>query len=152
MEAERTAAAAARAEKEAEELLFEPPPAPAMNERWEYKLISWASATQAVQGTPPSGMVNPKKYLWKNEFVIKGPGEELESRLGYSDYEEDTGARTVKIQDLLNEFGAEGWELISETILDTTIVGNHAGWSKIGTPVEIRWILKRRVETQDEDR
>lgn len=117
-----------------------------MSERWEYRLILWSSATKIEgEGTYPSGK-SKRKVLFKNEFQIRGPGELLETRLGYSNHDEDADVETVKIYDLLNEYGAQGWELVSETVLDTTIVSNHAGWAKLGTPIEIRWILKRRVE------
>lgn len=107
----------------------------------------WTSATESrSEGTYPSGKPKRKQF-WKSEFVIVESGKEPEARLGYSNFEADEGAETVKIQDLLAEFGAQGWELLSETVLDTTIVSNHGGWSQVGTPIQIRWILKRRVES-----
>ncbi|HYH54558.1 MAG TPA: hypothetical protein VD761_10555 [Solirubrobacterales bacterium] len=112
-----------------------------MRERWEYKTISWASATDLPF------LRTSDERVWRNEFSIRETGKGLERRLGYSNHREDDGAEMVKIQDLLNEFGAQGWELVSETVMDTTIVSDHAGWSKVGTPIEIRWILKRRVQS-----
>lgn len=118
-----------------------------MTDRWEYKLIHWASSTKFVnEGTHPGGQPKRKQY-WKSEFKIIESGREPETLLASSSHVEDAGAKTASIQDLLNEFGAEGWELVSETVLDTTIVTSQIGWPKAGTPIEIRWTLKRRVES-----
>jgi hypothetical protein len=116
-----------------------------MTERWEYKLIVWSSVTETrgEPGTYPSGE-SKRKIFWRSQFKITTAGEEPETRLNYSNHDEDEGRDRHSIENLLNEFGAEGWELVSEAVLDNTIVSNHAGWPKVGTPVEVRWIMKRR--------
>jgi hypothetical protein len=118
-----------------------------MSDRWEYKLIYWSFSTkfEGELGTYPSGE-SKRKQFWRVQLQSRESGKEPDDRLSYSNFGEDLGADTVKIQDLLNEFGAQGWELVSETVLDTTLVSDQNGWSKAGTPIEIRWILKRKVE------
>jgi hypothetical protein len=45
----------------------------------------------------------------------------------------------------LNKLGGEGWEMISETTPESTIISQQYGWNEVGVPVLYRWMLKRRV-------
>jgi hypothetical protein len=118
-----------------------------MSERWEYTLIYWTYSTkfEGEEIAFPSGERQPKQ-LWRAEFRIVRPGGESESRLGYSTYPKDEEVEETQIAALLNELGAEGWELVSETVYDSTIVSARGGWQKAGMPIEVRWTLKRRLE------
>jgi hypothetical protein len=44
---------------------------------------------------------------------------------------------------LLNDLGAEGWELTTGTIMETTLVAGLFGWSTVGTPVRQYYTFKR---------
>lgn len=107
-----------------------------MSEAWEYKLISWTSSRAPERSLLPLG----RPYGTEEWFLIREAGKEPESRSADSDYLEG-GERGIL--DLLEEFGGEGWELVSETVLDTTIESDRAGWDQVGVPVRIRWILRR---------
>src|SRR5690349_19793073 len=48
---------------------------------------------------------------------------------------------------LLNELGAEGWDLVSETVRKTTITAGALGWNDVGTPISIVYTFKRERES-----
>jgi len=115
-----------------------------LTERWEYKAILWVSSAELRnEGRRPSGALKTNWY-YRSEFQIYEGRNEPERRLNFSTHDEDEGAETVKIHDLLAEFGAEGWELVSETVLDSVIFEKSEGWSQVGAPLKIRWMMKRR--------
>jgi hypothetical protein len=121
-----------------------------LTERWEYKAILWVSSAELRnEGRHPSGALK-RKWYYRSEFQIYEGDKELERRLNASTYSEDEDAETVKIQELLGEFGAEGWELVSENVLNSVIVDESEGWSQVGTPTTIRWMMKRRGAAQVE--
>jgi hypothetical protein len=118
-----------------------------LNQRWEYKLILWTTFTEVRDdGRHPAGTPKNQRRVWQSKFEIKEAGKEPESRLSSSTYEEDSDAEKVKLEDLLAECGIEGWELVSETVMDTAFVGRSQGWSEVGSPIEIRWIMKRPAQ------
>jgi len=121
-----------------------------MSEGWEYKLILWTSSTELRdEGRHPSGRPKSTRY-WRSEFHIAQSGMEAEKRLAYSTYDKDEGIERVSLGELLAEFGAEGWELVSETVLDSVVVPKDQGWSNVGTPTQVRWVMKRRAQSQIE--
>lgn len=123
-----------------------------MTQPWEYKAVLWVSSAELRnEGRHPSGAIK-KKWYYRSEFQIHEGGRELDRRLNHSTYGEDEGAETVNIQDLLAELGAEGWELVSESVLNSVIVDKSEGWSQVGIPITIRWMLKRPAQTRIEVR
>ncbi len=47
---------------------------------------------------------------------------------------------------LIDELGSDGWELVAETVRETTVVESHYGWDSVGTPIRVSWIFKRLAE------
>lgn len=107
-----------------------------MSDRWEYMSLIWQQVARQL---------HESESEWQAEFFIRRGlgGSESETRRHY-DYgmEEDPKTNLV---DLLNEFGAEGWEVVSESSLMTAAGSLVNGFAEIGAPVEFRWLLKRRV-------
>lgn len=106
-----------------------------MTDRWEYASITWVySTTNQTTNLPRT---------WKGEFSINRPDRDPETRLSHDSTNEQ--AKTIGIEALLNELGTEGWEVASETVMDTTVVSASHGWSEGGIPVQMRWLLKRQA-------
>jgi hypothetical protein len=121
-----------------------------LTERWEYKAILWVSSAELRnEGRHPSGALK-KKWYYRSEFQIYESGKDPERHLSASTYSEDEDAETVNIQDLLAKLGAEGWELVSESVMDSVIFEKSEGWSQVGAPIKIRWTMKRRGAPQVE--
>ncbi len=118
-----------------------------MSDRWEYKLVIWSSSTRfQKERRHPQGSITTKQ-LWRSVFTIKEGGKEPEERLNYSNHAEDEEVEQISLEELLAEFGTEGWELVSETVLDSVIVREDSGWTNVGTPLKTRWVMKRRAKS-----
>jgi hypothetical protein len=98
---------------------------------------------RTVTGESLGGTGDEEIRRWRYDYAISRPGKEREVRTGWSSAEGVNAA--FNLLDLLNEFGAEGWELISESVLDSIIFSERHGWSQVGGPVQIKCILKREV-------
>ncbi len=100
---------------------------------------SWTAARKAIEEQTPGSTFrfNETFYLWR-------PGaSEAEVRLAYSTDDPDTRRKTT-IMDILNELGAEGWELVTSVVTKST-VGPMDGWETAGYPITRGWTLKRPV-------
>jgi hypothetical protein len=61
----------------------------------------------------------------------------------WSSKEGEEGSKK-SILDLMNELGAEGWELVTDAPIDSVIATSHStGWSEAGIPVLRQWLFKR---------
>lgn len=87
-----------------------------MSDSWEYMQIVWAYTGSGVE----------------EAFFISQPGKGSDKR----------DASDLHINELLNEFGAQGWELVTETVLESVVM-EHKGWGPAGMPKRERWTLKR---------
>jgi hypothetical protein len=115
-----------------------------VSERWEYMMISWVYSTEEKSvGVHASGAPKSER-VWKREFQIFRAGREMETKI--DSVTDDPDAKEASFLGLLNEFGAEGWEMITETTPESTIISEQYGWHQVGVPVYYRWLLKRRVE------
>ncbi len=105
--------------------------------RWEYATLEfWASAKQEER---PSGVV---RYVYLNDFYLRRPGdEEAEKREGWTS--KDTADIKHRVLDLLNELGAEGWELVSDSVLRSGLNTVVQGWDNSSETVHRVLILKR---------
>jgi hypothetical protein len=101
-----------------------------MSDRWEYMTICW------VAQTSPS---RQDLHIWR-------PGEEEEIRRQWS--KADPDAPGPKPRELLNEFGADGWELVSDTVTESAVGRTISGWDRGGFPVRREWTLKRRIDRE----
>ena len=75
-------------------------------------------------------------------FFIWRPGsKKAEERAGWStDNDKPGGALPV-----LNELGAEGWELVDRSTVSSSSGSSRLGWAGAAWPVEIIWTLKRPI-------
>jgi hypothetical protein len=46
---------------------------------------------------------------------------------------------------ILNELGADGWELVSSQVFSSKL-GKSRGWDNASSPIDTRMLLKRPVE------
>jgi hypothetical protein len=111
-----------------------------MSERWEYMTFSWIYRKKWT-----SPQLGGSGDVWSSEFQISRYGEQVETRPASNS--EKRPEKPTGFMDLLHEFGADGWELVGETVLDTVLVGEEHGWRSKGTPAHVRWTLKRRLDS-----
>jgi hypothetical protein len=113
-----------------------------MTGRWEYLMVVWTYEAIMLPRSAPNAKL---KWRFKRDFYIWRPGAaESDHRPVYdSEDKEVSGPNGLEI---LNELGAEGWELAGETISES-IVGKRFGWPEAGHPVRREWTLKRTAES-----
>jgi len=80
---------------------------------------------------------------WTENFWIYRPGDKEGQKLEAHSGSSKNPEHKTTILKILAELGAEGWELVSETVLDTTIVASGLGWRDVAIPVKMRWTFKR---------
>jgi hypothetical protein len=108
-----------------------------MRQRWEYLTV--LRLYETAQDDFPG-------KTWTENFWIYRPGdEEGQKREAHSGSSKEPEYK-VTIRDIFAELGAEGWELVSETVLDTTIVAGGLGWTDVAIPVRMRWTFKRPAD------
>ncbi len=90
---------------------------------WEYLYVMYAYKTSGRYPT----------QAWTHVYKISRRDSELETLEG----------EKSRWAELLHQLGAEGWELVSERVDETTIVRSSAGWNNVAIPVRIAWTLKR---------
>jgi hypothetical protein len=111
-----------------------------MSKCWEYMAVNWVYTREWT--LPADG--SPGKAIWRSKLHIYRSGQEAEIRDCYDS--EEPVAKAAWWLDVLQELGAEGWELVGETVQDTVLVSEENGWKSKGTPANVRWLLKRRLE------
>ncbi|MFG1652932.1 hypothetical protein ACGFIE_23670 [Micromonospora sp. NPDC049275] len=77
----------------------------------------------------------PAEPFWQGKYKVRRPGAK----------ESEEFPVEKQYAELLNELGAEGWELSTALILDTVVSTNGAGFKNAGVPVSISWTFKRQV-------
>jgi hypothetical protein len=95
--------------------------------RWEYLQVGWSSTAEAK---PP-----PARSGARTDLRILRPGQETE-RL----------APGRPLLDVINDLGAEGWELVSGLVQSSRIAKLN-NWSEASTPVQMHWTFKRPIDT-----
>jgi hypothetical protein len=101
--------------------------------RWEYLVLSWA-----MTATPPDDVYN--EWRLEASFHIFRPGALSAETRSY----DGTQPSTLGFE-LLNELGAEGWELVSN-VVERTAVAPAQGYQTAGVPVATTQIFKRPAE------
>jgi hypothetical protein len=99
-----------------------------MKQRWEYLVVFYQETTQ---------IDTAGNRTWNNSYHVIHPEANK------------TGTRsadTATWAALLNEFGSEGWELISDSTVDTTVVGHKNGWMDVGVPIRMMFTFKRPAD------
>jgi hypothetical protein len=104
-----------------------------MSTRWEYLVLSWA-----MTATPPDATSD----AWRLEasFHIFRPGAAVAETRTY----DGALASTLGFQ-LMNELGAEGWELVS-SVVERSAVAPAQGYQTAGVPIATTQIFKRLAE------
>lgn len=103
-----------------------------MTERWEYAAVTWTYTTELEGGD----------RIWRQHISTYRPGGETRKHEFWnSKQEEAVGPNLVEV---FNELGAEGWELVTDTVSDSTVIPHDSGWDDVGTPTLRQFILKRR--------
>jgi hypothetical protein len=98
--------------------------------RWEYLVLSWA-----MTATPPDAMSD--EWRLEASFHIFRPGALSAETRTY----DGTQPSTLGFE-LLNELGAEGWELVSN-VVERTAVAPAQGYQTAGVPIATTQIFKR---------
>ncbi len=121
-----------------------------MTERWEYLSATWVLKSHEEAKTP----AGRNGYSYAKDLHIWHPGRrEAEVRPLWS--AENTGWREWPTTDdelvgpavlaILNELGAEGWELVGEMTVNSNVAANAEDWKEVGQPVRHQWTFKRRA-------
>jgi hypothetical protein len=101
-----------------------------MSTRWEYLVVAWT-----LTATPSADPAEP--WTLDGAFHISRPGVSGAETRRY----DGTQASTLGFE-LLNELGAEGWELVSNTV-DRSTVAPAQGYQTAGAPIATTQIFKR---------
>lgn len=110
-----------------------------MTQRWEYATVAWAYSVSRKKGTAPAD----KEWAYKRDLYIWLPGADEADHRPVSD-SEDEGVSGPSILDVLNELGAEGWELAHRETASSGL-GKYYGWLEASFPVATTWTFKRPV-------
>lgn len=92
---------------------------------WEYKVLIWTRERH----DPPRVLPGPDR-TWTDLYEFWPSGETRD-------------AKSLPLHRLLNEIGAEGWELVSESQWERAAVGPVRGYQSVDAPIRQRWIFKR---------
>jgi hypothetical protein len=104
-----------------------------MSTRWEYLVVAWN-----LTATPPASPA--EAWTLEGAFQISRPGvPDVETR------RYDAGQASTIGFDLLNELGADGWELVSSTV-DRSTVAPAQGYQTAGVPIASTQTFKRPAE------
>jgi hypothetical protein len=101
--------------------------------RWEYLVVAWS-----LTATPPSR--EGEAWGLEGVYQISRPASTWVETRRY-----DVAQGATLAFELLNELGAEGWELVSHTI-ERNAVAPAQGYQTAGIPIASMQIFKRPVE------
>jgi len=123
--------------------------------RWEYASVLWTSKLRRISRADPEyarlGVETHRQWL-ENDWAYGWWAESSYSIWLPDSTEEDvrhawvTGEPEARVRfvDLLNELGADGWEVISHTVRSSA-VGPYLGRQEAGFPTQTTTLLKRPV-------
>jgi hypothetical protein len=114
-------------------------PSPEMTERWEYATVIW-SLSVSKKEFPVQG----SEWAVRKDLHIWLPGTEQSDHRPISDSEDDSisGPRNL---DVMNELGADGWELACRETTGSAVGISTYGWPEASFPVATTWHFKRPV-------
>ena len=109
-----------------------------MTERWEYMSVVWDNTIKQTSQNPVEFEQESGYYIWR-------PGAtKAEHHPSWSS--KDKSVSGPSELEILNELGAEGWELVSRDTVNSIVGKLASGWLEGGRPVRTRATLKRRIE------
>jgi hypothetical protein len=91
-------------------------------QRWEYLTLTWMHSATGTEGA----------LTYESKWLI---------RQGHSGADTPRSADDALV-DVLADLGAEGWELVNETMQSTAQL-SKPGFPNSSTPLRVRWIFKR---------
>jgi hypothetical protein len=103
-----------------------------MTTRWEYLVVAWT-----LTATPPATAADA--WNLQGAFHVSRPGVSGAETRTY-----DGAQSSTLMFDLLNEFGADGWELVSN-VVERSTVAPAQGYQTAGVPIASTQIFKRPV-------
>ena len=104
-----------------------------MRTRWEYLIVAWS-----LTATPPASP--SEAWTLEGAFHISRPGAYGAETSRYD------GAHASSLGfDLLNELGADGWELVGNTV-ERSAVAPTQGYQTAGAPIATTQIFKRPAD------
>ncbi len=116
--------------------------------QWEYATLYWTENRTSFNHPAGTG------WKWEQKFELWWPGADKSEIIGKSVHiwnpgnkpdELDSVAEGItKLSGVLNTLGAEGWELISETVRSTA-VNSGDGYAATGRPVSFSYLFKRCI-------
>lgn len=98
--------------------------------------MSWTYSARRKKGTSDQWAYQRDLYIWL-------PGAEEADHRPISDSEDESVSGPSAL-DVLNELGAEGWELANRETTSSAL-GKYYGWAEASFPVATLWTLKRPV-------
>jgi len=104
-----------------------------MRTRWEYLTVAWN-----LIATPPA--VQGESWKLEGALQISRPGTP-----GVDTRRYDAASPNTLAFDVLNELGADGWELVSH-VIERSTVAPAQGYETAGVPIASTQIFKRPVE------
>jgi hypothetical protein len=111
-----------------------------MSTRWEYATMSYTYAVRPREGTTEA----EGRWAYKEDIYVWLPGAEKAVHHPVRDTEDETVSGPNRL-DVLNELGAEGWELVDRESTGSAAGKTAYGWSEGSWPITIVWTLKRPV-------
>jgi hypothetical protein len=109
--------------------------------RWEYAVLEWSyeaygKVAESQMGIGQSVSTAPSAdWSYRHSWRVRYPGLEPQQLAG-----ED-----VSLGGVLNNLGHEGWELVSEVVMDRAAAPAR-GWPRADIPVSVRYTLKRAID------
>ena len=104
-----------------------------MSGRWEYLVVDW-SLTATAPVAPSTA------WAFVGTFQIARPGAASAETRTY-----DAALVSTMAFDLLNELGAEGWELVSNVVGRSAATAAQ-GYQTVGVPIASTQIFKRPAD------
>ena len=104
-----------------------------MRTRWEYLVVAWNLTATAPLGPGDAWRLDAT-------YQIQRPGTP-----GVETRHYDAALPSTLGFDLLNELGADGWELVSN-VVERSTVSAAQGYETAGVPIASTQIFKRPVE------
>jgi hypothetical protein len=126
-----------------------------MSLRWEYASVVWTDSLRKVTPADPEFELAPADvrvnmtsqgldfaYWCEQKFYIWLPGaSEADIRVSW---ETGEGDLKVTVLDVFNEVGADGWELVSQTVKNNAM-GRSQGRDTTSFPIRIQTLFKRPI-------
>jgi hypothetical protein len=93
--------------------------------RWDYLTLTWVHTATGAEGA----------LQFESKWLVRQGGTGSETTRSAND----------ALVDILAELGAQGWELVNETLQSAAQL-TKLGFPSATTPLRVRWIFKRPAD------